>query len=160
MANEVSAFEANGLPPVMPSINSDHPLAFEVFALTDEMFQERIQQSTYSPAIRQAAREALVKLEPFERPVSEQILREWVAPIPLVVRNEKTPEALAGWFSGLLLAVDGMPCGAFTLRNQRDALQTFKFFPSVSDICDILSPTSARIRQQMQALRLIAKETP
>lgn len=161
VVNEVSKLDPRGLSPDMPPFNARHPIAFAVLSLTDSMFEGAREQEKFSPAMREAARNALQELEPFERPVTEQVLREWVAPIPLVVRNEKTPEALAGWFSGLLMAVERMPCGAFTRRSQRDAIQTFQFFPSVADICALLQPTVTEIRDRMRALRQIAtEETP
>lgn len=159
MSNDLTTGERR-LPPEMPAINSRHPLAIHLFFLTDPMCEGGIGEETFPPAVREAAHKAIETFSPYEQPVTQEILFSWCDPIPGTVRNGKSPEAILKWLAGLMLAVDGFPCGAFNQRTQKEALQTFQFFPSAADICQILQPAVRRIREQMAALRQIAKETP
>ncbi|CAB4144547.1 hypothetical protein UFOVP469_36 [uncultured Caudovirales phage] len=112
---------------------------------------------TLYDAIAQAeARRWADEMEPLTQPVSERTLREWLAPIPAVVRNEKTPEAIAAWLAGVIMAVGHLEAGAFNAATQREALQTFKFFPSASDVYDVVSGPAVGIRQRYAVLRRIA----
>jgi hypothetical protein len=62
----------------------------------------------------------------------------------------------AAWCAGVALAVGHLEVGAFTAATQRQALQTFKFFPSAADVYEILAPAAVEIRQRIYHLRRIA----
>jgi hypothetical protein len=137
------------LPPAMPELNSKHPLATHLFFMTDPLCEGGGYDEKFSSGLREAARAAIEALKPFERPVTQEILFTWCDPIPGVVRNERSPEMILKWLAGLMVAVDGFPCGAFNRSTQKEALQTFQFFPSAADICQVLQPSVSRIQKQM-----------
>lgn len=157
MSRDVAKTKSSTLPGDLPSLNPKHSLNAVLFVMLSPM-SDGMHLGPYSPEIRASAREAIARFEPYERPVTEKVLREWLAPIPQVVRNEKTTEALKGWMAGVMLALRGFPIGAFNQSTQRSALQTFQFFPSAADVCDVLQPTVTEIRDRMRALRQVAME--
>ena len=104
----------------------------------------------------EAKHAALTNLEQFAAPVTEDVLRIWLAPIPVVVRNEKSPEAIAGWVAGVAMTVGHLEIGAFTDETQREALSTFKFFPAAADVYEIVAGPAVRIRETICHLRRVA----
>jgi hypothetical protein len=107
--------------------------------------------------VQAEARDVLTDLEAFAAPVTEDVLRAWLAPIPMVVRNEKSPEMIGGWLAGVAMTVGHLEIGAFTAETQREGLQTFKFFPSAADVDEIVAGPAVKIREMVRCLRCIAE---
>jgi hypothetical protein len=112
--------------------------------------------AAYPASVQAEAKHALTNLEQFAAPVTEDVLRIWLAPIPVVVRNEKSPEAIAGWVAGVAMTVGHLEIGAFTDETQREALSTFKFFPAAADVYEIVAGPAVRIRETICHLRRVA----
>jgi len=110
----------------------------------------------YTAAVQAEARRALEVIAPFAVPVTESTLREWLMPIPSAVRNEKAPEAIVAWLTGVAMAVGHLEVGAFTAETQREALQTFRFFPSAADVYEVVAGPAVKIRERIRVLRIIA----
>ncbi|MEJ0017518.1 MAG: hypothetical protein WDN25_13325 [Acetobacteraceae bacterium] len=82
--------------------------------------------------------------------------RAWLLPIQAAVRNPADEDRLPGWVAAVLLAVGHLEVGAFTAGTQREALQTFKFFPSAADVYEILAGPAVEIRMRLRTLERIA----
>lgn len=109
----------------------------------------------YSEEVRREAAGLLSMLAPYAEPPESDLIKTWLQPIPFAVRNTKTEEETVGWIHAMLLASAGLPCGAFTAQTQREALHKFKFFPSVSDIIELLREASRDISDKASVLRRI-----
>ena len=117
------------------------------------------QPKHYPDGVRVEASRALEALQPYVTAVSKRIIYSWLEPIPFAVRNARSNEEIAAWTQSVIMALSGIAAGAFTVETQREALQTFKFFPSASDISDVVSPTSLDLRIKAKILKRIA-DTP
>jgi hypothetical protein len=154
VTTDLTAPSETMLSPQMPSPKEGAPSLVRAY---DETRSPYLSTPTeYSPAARDAAKLALDRIRHFSAKVSDATLREWLAPIPAVVRNSKSEAEVLAWLHGVKLAVGRLEAGAFTAATQRDALQTFKFFPSAADVYEILAGPAVEIREHVAALRRIA----
>lgn len=110
----------------------------------------------FTAAVKAEARAAADAMAPLCAPVTMEALREWIRPIGAAVRNPPSQEDFAAWGAALVIACDDFAIGAFTATTQREALQTFQFWPSVADICGIVGGRSIALRGKLSALRRIA----
>lgn len=106
-------------------------------------------------AVKAQAEVAEAQLRPFARPVTLSELRDWARPLGAGVRNPPAPEDFAAWCAALAVACGDFPAAAFSSRAQRAALQEFQFWPSVSDVCRLVRPKAAEIRDRLHGLRAI-----
>jgi hypothetical protein len=59
-----------------------------------------------------------------------------------------------------LLALDGLPIGAFTETTQRDLLRRCTHWPAAAEVYAVVSPDAWRIREEIAGLqRIIAAGT-
>lgn len=158
MSTEIAPIphEPNGLAPNLPEMTVSTRLSDAIQTLR-RPHPDIGTPASYDATTQRHAAAALTRLAPWAEPVTEAVLRAWLAPIPLVVRNEKSPEAIAGWVAGIALAIGHFEIGAFNATTQREALQTFKFFPSAADVCEVVSPVAVHIRQTVRHLRTICE---
>jgi hypothetical protein len=111
-------------------------------------------QPAYSAMVHAQAKRELDDLAPLLVPVSEQHLRQWLAPLPLGVSvGSRTEEQIKGWFAGVCLACAGLPASLFNRATQAEALRTFQFFPSAADIYQLVAEDKAKLAARAMILR-------
>lgn len=114
----------------------------------------------FPPAVMAEAASVADAMESLCAPVTLEALRAWVRPIGAAVRNPPSGEDFAAWGAALVVACGDYAAGAFTAATQREALTTFKFFPSVADIAAVVGPKSMALRRKLAMLRTIAEAEP
>jgi hypothetical protein len=78
----------------------------------------------------------------------------------LSICNPKPEEETDACMAVLLLALSGVPFGAFTAATQRDLLGRCTDRPSAADVYAVLAPVAVRIRYGIAGLkRVIAAPT-
>jgi hypothetical protein len=114
----------------------------------------------HSIAVKNQARAVLGRIAPFSELVTEELVQAWVAPVVASVSNPRPKEQSAAWFQALMLALDGLPMGAFTEATQRDLLRRCTHWPAVAEVYAVLAPAAARIFDDITGLqRIIAAPT-
>ena len=89
-------------------------------------------------------------------PVGMRQLREWANPIGPAVRNPPTQDDFRVWLAALYAGCKDMASGAFAADSQQACLLTFKFFPAVADVAEVVKPRSMALRAKLRALQIIA----
>jgi hypothetical protein len=111
-------------------------------------------------AVKNQARAVLEQIAPFSEQVGEELVRAWVTPIIASVSNPRPKDQSAAWFQALMLALDGLPVGAFTEATQRDLLRRCTHWPSAAEVYAVVAPAAARIWDDIAGLqRIIAAPT-
>lgn len=78
----------------------------------------------------------------------------------MAVTNPKPAEQITAYLAALMLALDGLPAGAFTEATQRDLLRRCTHWPSAAEVYAVVSPAAARIWEDTAGLhRIIAAPT-
>jgi hypothetical protein len=90
-------------------------------------------------------------------PVSEQALVEWASPINSAVRNPQSREDFLTRLEAWAQAFADMPAACFNAQTQREAMQAFKFWPSVSEVFDLLKPHRDAMEATQAALKELAQ---
>jgi hypothetical protein len=106
----------------------------------------------HTVAVKQRAEAALEQIAPFGEQVSEALVRAWFAPITLTATNPRPAEQIDGHIAALMLALDGVPLGAFTEATQRDLLRRCTHWPAAAEVYAVLDPLQhARRRGRLPA---------
>lgn len=114
------------------------------------------------PAKLQAdARRWLEALQPYAEPITEPVLRAWMLPLSAVAVNPpQTVQTANAWFTAAMLAVRGLPVGAFSEVTQRELLRTCSHWPSAAEVYAVVRNDAARIKMNVDGLkRVIAAPT-
>jgi hypothetical protein len=106
-------------------------------------------------ADKQRAEAALEQIAPFGDSVSEALVRAWFAPIALTATNPRPAEQTDSYIAALMLALDGVPVGAFTDATQRDLLRSCTHWPAAAEVYAVVSPAAGRIWEDIAGLRRI-----
>jgi hypothetical protein len=114
------------------------------------------QPSTYHP---DAQREADARQAAFEQPADPLVIQRWAE--MLAAGNANAPRAagdFAVWLTALVFTCgDDVPGVAWDDASLRQAMRTFrKFWPNVGEVFELLEARTARLRQEISALRNIA----
>lgn len=114
----------------------------------------------HTAAVKRQAELVLEQIAPFGNPVSETEVRAWFAPIVLTVANPRPAEQIDAYIAALMLALAGVPAGAFTEATQRDLLRSCTHWPSAAEVYAVVSEAAYRIRENIAGLqRIIAAKT-
>jgi hypothetical protein len=105
--------------------------------------------------VKNQARAILERLAPFSEAVSEETVQAWIAPVIASVSNPRPKDEAAAWFQALMLALDGLPVGAFTEATQRDLLRSCTHWPAAAEVYAVVSPAAGRIWEDIAGLRRI-----
>lgn len=90
-----------------------------------------------------------------------EMLARWLEPLIAGVRNAPTSEAaFAGAASAIGLACSSMPVAVLTQDSQRAALREFKFWPSASDVFDLLNVAHFAFFQRRRDVAKVALARP
>jgi hypothetical protein len=106
-------------------------------------------------ATKNQAREVLERIAPFSEPVAEDLVQAWIAPVIASVSNPRPKDEAAAWFAALMLALDGLPCGAFTEATQRDLLRRCTHWPSTAEVYAVVADATGRIWEDIAGLRRV-----
>jgi hypothetical protein len=109
-----------------------------------------------SPETQAEARAALPALETLCRPATADRVAAWLLPVSSGVGKQITREEFAMRIGPITAALADMPGSVFTVAMQREALRTFKYFPSASEVHALLAPHAREIEAARNALRKIA----
>lgn len=107
----------------------------------------------HTEAVKHRAAEVLDALSRFGHPADETLVRSWFAPIGAAVCNPKTGSDVDGYMSALMLTLDGVPAGAFTIATQRQLLRQSNHWPSCSEVYAVVAPAASRIWDDIEGLR-------
>jgi hypothetical protein len=102
----------------------------------------------------------LERIAPFSESVTEEVVRVWIAPVIASVSNPRPKDQSAAWFAALMLALRGVPVGAFTEATQCDLLRACTHWPAAAEVYAVVSPAAGRIWEDTAGLqRIIAAPT-
>lgn len=107
-------------------------------------------------AARAEARGLLGLFAPLMAPVSREVLRDWLLPLTLAVRNPPSPDGLDARLLAIGTACDDLPAAAFSARTSKLAVQKFLFWPAAADIYEFLRADCAGMLDRVNAVQDIA----
>lgn len=110
---------------------------------------------------RAIARAAAATIERLLAPASAAQIKAWFAPIAAGVRLPPGQDIDRAAFVAAV-AMLNLPASVFTVEAQREALRRWRFWPSTSEVEELLGPTVARLRDRRAALLRLAdrREAP
>lgn len=153
--NQIATRKPSGLMPSIAPIKTSFEF-MAAYSATVKPHADVGAPQHYTAAVQAEARKILELLRPFGRPVADQTLRVWLAPIAGSVRNPKTADEIEMWLPGMMIAVGHLEAGAFNETTQRELLQSCPFFPAPADVYAIVSKPAVAIRQRIFYLEQIA----
>ena len=111
--------------------------------------------------LQAAAGRWLDTLRPYAEPITEPVLRAWMLPLAAVAVNPpQTQQAGNAWFTATMIAVKGLPIGAFSEATQRELLRRCSHWPSAAEVYTVVREDAARVRLEVEALeRIVAAPT-
>jgi hypothetical protein len=119
----------------------------------DDWFSERLPL----PAVADEAKALLAIFDQALTPAAPDLVKRWLLPIAAAVANSPTERDFAARAAAIALACVDMPIVAFTARAQREALQTFKFWPSAAEVCALLEEEAApHRRHRLDVLKIVS----
>ena len=139
------------LPPSGPSISPD--LSAAVRRMIEAPDAPPI---PITALVKSEAGKALERLDNVLAPMTADILRAWLTPVAMAVRNPPTRGDFEARFAAILAACADLPACACTGTSQREALASFAFWPSAADVRKLLSDACVDQRRKRAALRAIA----
>lgn len=101
------------------------------------------------PEIRRAHR----KLSDALGPTEPGIIARWIVPLASLVARAPEGDALRVRVQAMAHALTDLPACCFTPETQRQAARTFRFWPSVAEIADLVTPAAHPLRTQRAALQ-------
>lgn len=90
-------------------------------------------------------------------PFTADQLRRWLAPMAGAVAIAPPPDEAAKWTAAFVFASGDLPGGVLTPAAQREALRTFKWWPSVAALDAFLRPKAKELWATRDALAQLAK---
>ena len=76
------------------------------------------------------------------------------------VSNPKPENETTAFLAALMLALDGLPAGAFTEATQCDLLRSCTHWPAAAEVYAVVSPAAGRIWEDIAGLqRVIGAKT-
>lgn len=101
------------------------------------------------PEIRAAHR----KLGDALAPTDAATIARWIAPLATMVSRAPESDALRTRVMAMAHALTDLPACCWTPDTQRRAARSFKFWPSVAEISDLVTPEAQPLRMQRAALQ-------
>lgn len=98
-------------------------------------------------------RSAHAKLGQALAPSDAATIARWIAPLATLVSRAPEGDALRTRVMAMAHALTDLPTCCWTPETQRQAARSFKFWPSVAEISDLVSPASQPLRMQRAALQ-------
>jgi hypothetical protein len=137
--------------------------------LLDDLDMEWVPPSRGRPAIRlpryrdtsSAVRAEAARILPIYRkgaqPADAKFLHGWLQPLAAVVRNPVSVDELDTLSRIFAHALADVPRASFTDTAWRRAMQTFKFWPSVADVAELVADDAQEIRRAVEVLTFITE---
>jgi hypothetical protein len=151
----------NALTKLTPSLPAELELPQSLrWAVIDLLNPSEAVRSPFGPwpqALREQAEQLLHEAERMCEPVSLGQISAWLAPITAAVSNPPPADDLRHRIHAIGMAVAEMPCAAFSQAAQRQAMRTWKFWPSAAEVAALIGPKGNELISQREALRRIAK---
>lgn len=98
-------------------------------------------------------RAAHAKLGQALGPTDAAIIARWIAPLASMVSRAPEGDTLRVRVQAMAHALTDLPLCCWTPEMQRLAARTFKFWPSVAEIAELVAPAAQPLRQQRAALQ-------
>jgi hypothetical protein len=98
-------------------------------------------------------RAAHAKLGQALGPTDAAIIARWIAPLASMVSRAPEGDTLRVRVQAMAHALTDLPLCCWTADMQRLAARTFKFWPSVAEIAELVAPAAQPMRQQRAALQ-------
>lgn len=118
--------------------------------------------TSFPPAVQADARSLLMVLDHLCVPAGADIVIAWVKPLldGITAGTRPTqPEAKAR-LALIVLALQDLAVGAFTVEAQAEIARSETFTPSAAVLHQVLEPASTRLRSKQRTLRRIATASP
>lgn len=88
-----------------------------------------------------------------EPPHDQAVIRDWFSRLATVVANPPARDDFAQRVSAAMWALADLPAGVWTAETWREAAKKFKFWPSVAEVGDLLSPHAVKLERKRGILR-------
>jgi hypothetical protein len=98
-------------------------------------------------------RAAHAKLGQALGPTDAGTIARWIAPLASMVSRAPEGDALRVRVMAMAQALTDLPACCWTPDTQRQAARAFKFWPSVAEIAELVTPAAQPLRQQRAALQ-------
>lgn len=98
-------------------------------------------------------RAAHAKLGQALGPTDAATIARWIVPLASMVSRAPEGEALRVRVQAMAHALTDLPACCWTPETQRQAARSFKFWPSVAEIAELVMPASQPLRMQRAALQ-------
>jgi len=89
-------------------------------------------------------------------PAQRVTIETWLGLLVYAVRNPPEEGQFEGRLRGVIDCLSDLPLGAWSDDTAREAMQTFKFWPAVADVDDLLRPTAEHLHRTLRSLRRMA----
>lgn len=118
---------------------------------------------TITRAMHDEAHEIISQTEDFLQPAKSETVRRWLAAFGPTVAGRMPEDEIRARLRSYEIALDFPPC-CYTKRSLQMAARRFKFFPSVSELCelfdDIVRPHREAMAHAKRVLQERIKTTP
>lgn len=111
----------------------------------------------FHAAVQHEARRALEDIGPFCIAAGPDLVTLWATPLMAGLSKDTAPDAAVARMRLVVIALQNLAAGAFTLQAQAQIAQTAHYTPMPADLYDALAPRSVELRQRQSALRHIVE---
>lgn len=142
------------MPDALPAIISAQPLSQGLtIALIDAANPHPdVGLRPLVPSLRAEADAERARVKAAMQPADPAAIVRWLAPLATLVANAPTGEDLRSKCQAMAIVLSDLPGSLFTPRTQREAAQTFKFWPSAAEVHDLLAPQAKAMAARIIAL--------
>lgn len=113
--------------------------------------------ATITPAMHDEARAVIAETEGFLRPAAPDTVRRWLAAFGPTVAGRMPEAEIRVRLQAYETALDAPPC-CYTKRSLQMAARRFKFFPSVSELCELFDEITLPHRTAIARARRVLQE--
>ncbi|GAC1601594.1 MAG: hypothetical protein NVS3B2_04640 [Ramlibacter sp.] len=93
-------------------------------------------------------------------PIAGPALAAWLEPLSVVLASAPREKALLMFAATAALALDDLPDSVLNQGTQREALRTWRFWPSAADLVALLAPHAQQYLARRDGLRTLAATRP
>lgn len=96
------------------------------------------------------------------KPTTPEMVRAWVSDLAMHVPMPRAGQSIgiAARAGGILMACGTFPAACWTRETLTLALQTFKWFPTSSEVYELLKPIANKIKATLAGLEALANAKP
>jgi len=111
----------------------------------------------FHPIVQEEAREKMADLEPLCVAAGPDLVTLWATPLMAGLSKDTSPDAAVARMRLVVLALQDLAAGAFTVSAQAHVAKTAHFTPMPADLYEALAKQSIELRQRQATLRYIVE---